>query len=230
MQSLVLSLVLRLALDPDFFWTLAFSRFFSPRQKRCRVFTSGHSPPMAEVAAERTEATAAKQAMDVPPVFRAVLDACSTVALEYPLGAREQVLQSALEAELQSRHLVVRREVPVPIIHRGIPLGHDARGREDLVVLHDDLYVILELKQGKRLEQKDFAQLYRYMHMRAAETRSVHGLLVLFGDTHTEAWYARHEPGHIARVRLMHAELAPVSVVTHDAFEFFGRERDAASP
>ena len=177
---------------------------------------------MAEVATERTEATAAKQAIDVPPVFRAVLDACSTVALEYPLGAREQVLQSALEAELQSRHLVVRREVPVPIIHRGIPLGHDARGREDLVVLHDDLYVILELKQGKRLEQKDFAQLYRYMHMRAGETRSVHGLLVLFGDTHTEAWYARHEPGHIARVRLMHAELAPVSVVTHDAFDFFG--------
>jgi GxxExxY protein len=162
-------------------------------------------------------------AIDVPLVFRAILDACSTVALEYPLGAREQVLQSALEAELQSRNLVVRREVPVPIIHRGLPLGHDARGREDLVVLHENLYVILELKQGKRLEQKDFAQLYRYMHMRAGETRSVHGLLVLFGDTHTEAWYARHEPGHIARVRLMHAELAPVSVVTHDAFEFSAR-------
>ena len=156
----------------------------------------------------------------VPRVVSTILEACAEVAREFPLGAREQVVQSALEAELQSRGLTVRREVPVPIIHRGLPLGHDARGREDLVVLDGGKYVILELKQGKRLEQKDFAQLYRYMHARKGERWSVHGMLVLFGDTHTEAWYARHEPGHIARVRLMHAELAPVSVVTLDAFDF----------
>lgn len=156
----------------------------------------------------------------VPPVVSTILDACAEVAREYPLGAREQVVQSALEAELQARSLTVRREVPFPIIHRGLPLGHDARGREDLVVLDGGKYVILELKQGKRLEPKDFAQLYRYMHARRGERWSVHGVLVLFGDAHTEAWYARCGLDSISRVRLAHTELAVPAVVTHDSFEF----------
>ena len=156
----------------------------------------------------------------VPRVVSTILEACAEVAREFPLGAREQVVQSALEAELQSRGLTVRREVPVPIIHRGLPLGHDARGREDLVVLDGGKYVILELKQGKRLEQKDFAQLYRYMHARQGERWSVHGMLVLFGDTHTEAWYARCGLDSISRVRLAHTEVPAPAVVTHDAFEF----------
>ena len=156
----------------------------------------------------------------VPRVARTILESIAEVARAYPLGAREQVVQSALEAELQARNLTVRREVPVPILHRGLPLGHDARGREDLVVLDGGMYVILELKQGKRLEQKDFAQLYRYMHARQGEHWSVHGMLVLFGDAHTEAWYARCGLDSISRVRLAHAEVPPPLVVTHDAFEF----------
>jgi GxxExxY protein len=159
-------------------------------------------------------------ALVVPLVARTILEAVAEVARAYPLGAREQVVQSALEAELQARNLTVRREVPVPIIHRGLPLGHDARGREDLVVLDGGMYVILELKQGKRLEPKDFSQLYRYMHARAGERWSVHGLLVLFGDAHTEAWYARSGLDSIDRVRVAYAELPAPAVVTHDAFEF----------
>ena len=155
--------------------------------------------------------------MDVHPVALTIVEACRLVAAEFPLGAREQVVQSALEAELQLARLTVRREVPVPILYRDMPLGHDARGREDLVVIDGDAYVILELKQGKRLEPKDFQQLYRYMTTRAREGRQVHGMLVLFGETHTEVWYARIAET-IERVLLFTCECAATPVVTHQEY------------
>ena len=160
--------------------------------------------------------------MEVHPVALTIVEACRLVAAEFPLGAREQVVQSALEAELQLARLTVRREVPVPIIYRDMPLGHDARGREDLVVIDGDAYFILELKQGARLAPKDFQQLYRYMIQRTRERRHVHGMLVLFGETHTEVWYARAGET-IERVMLLSSECAATPVVTHQEYTVTAR-------
>lgn len=160
--------------------------------------------------------------MEVPRTAVRVAEACATVAAAFPLGAREQVLQSALEAELQLAHMTVRREVPVPIVYRSMPLGHDARGREDLVVLENDDYFILELKQSKRLEQKDFAQMFRYMRAREQLGPRVHGVLVLFGETATEVWYARGAYSATGttfeRVRILATEHCEPRVVTHEGF------------
>jgi RecB family endonuclease NucS len=115
--------------------------------------------------------------------------------------------------------LLTRRELAVPVTYASTPLGHDARGREDLVVLGADDHVIIEIKQARRLEEKDFLQLYRYIDSRAPATaRAVHGLLVLFGDTRDEAWYARVEAGVVHRVLLRLVELPARAVRTYDAF------------
>lgn len=155
--------------------------------------------------------------LDVPATVIRVASACSAVRAGCRFGGREQVFQSALEAELQSRRMVTRRELVMPVHYAGVPLGHDVRGREDLVVLEEGAHVIVEIKQARRLEQKDFCQLYRYLDNRRG-VPAVHGMLVLFGDVHDEAWYARlDEDGTVHRAELFRVPVEAPTVVTYES-------------
>jgi GxxExxY protein len=156
--------------------------------------------------------------LDVPPTVLRVAGACTAVRAGCRFGGREQVFQSALEAELQSMHFVTRRELVMPVLYAGVPLGHDVRGREDLVVLDDGAHIIVEIKQARRLEQKDFFQLYRYLENRRG-TPAVHGLLLLFGDVHDEAWYVRlDDSGIVHRTELFRAPVEQPCVVTYESY------------
>ena len=157
-------------------------------------------------------------ALDVPPTVFRVAGACAAVRAGCRFGGRELVFQSALEAELQSMSIATRRELVTPVLYRGVPLGHDVRGREDLVALEDGAHIIIEIKQARRLEQKDFMQLYRYLENRRG-TSAVHGVLVLFGDVHDEAWYVRlDDDGGVHRAELFRVPVEPPTVVTYESY------------
>lgn len=156
--------------------------------------------------------------LDVPVAVMRVAGACTAVRAGCRFGGREQVFQSALEAELQSRRMATRRELVMPVLYAGVPLGHDVRGREDLVVLEDGAHVIVEIKQARRLEQKDFLQLYRYLENRRVGGVAAHGMLILFGDVHDEAWYARlDDDGTVHRAELFRVPVEPPAVVTYES-------------
>jgi GxxExxY protein len=160
----------------------------------------------------------AERAVDVPPAVLRVVSACTAVRNGCRFGGREAVFQSALEAELQSRRMLTRRELAVPVLYAGVPLGHDVRGREDLVVLEDGAHIIIEIKQARRLEPKDFLQLYRYLDGHRGAP-AVHGMLVLFGDVHDEAWYARlDEDGTVHRAELFRVPVEQPTVVTYASY------------
>ena len=161
-------------------------------------------------------------ALEVPPTVLRIAGACAAVRAGCRFGGRELVFQSALEAELQSMSIATRRELVTPVLYRGVPLGHDVRGREDLVALDDGAHIIVEIKQARRLEQKDFMQLYRYLENRRGAVGvadAVHGMLVLFGDVHDEAWYVRlDDDGGVHRAELFRAPVEPPAVVTYEAY------------
>jgi GxxExxY protein len=163
-------------------------------------------------------ASVGASALEVPQTVLRIAGACTAVRAGCRFGGRELVFQSALEAELQSMSIATRRELVTPVLYRGVPLGHDVRGREDLVALDDGAHIIIEIKQARRLEPKDFMQLYRYLENRRGAP-AVHGVLVLFGDVHDEAWYVRlDDDGCVHRAELFRVPVEPPSVVTYDSY------------
>jgi GxxExxY protein len=158
-------------------------------------------------------------ALDVPSIALGLVEACREVRRAAPFGGREAVFSSMLEEEARRRGYATRREVARGIAYRGAALGNGALHREDLVVSDASEMVVVELKVAKRVEPRDMHQLYRYLVGRYESGELAHGLVVAFGETHDEAWYARVDATGVHRVRLMLDELTPCPVRTYAAFE-----------
>jgi GxxExxY protein len=86
-------------------------------------------------------------------------------------GYSENVCRNALVVELQFLHIAVAREVPIEVVHRGVPIG---RFRLDLVV---DECVLVEVKATKGLIDADRRQIQSYLKATPIEV----GLLFNFG-------------------------------------------------
>jgi GxxExxY protein len=160
------------------------------------------------------------RALDVPSIVLGLVEACREVRRAAPFGGREAVFGSMLEEEARRRGYATRREVARGVAYRGVWLGNGALHREDLVVSDATDVVVVELKVAKRVEPRDMHQLYRYLLGRHEGGEAAHGLVVAFGETHDEAWYARVDAAGVHRVRLMHEALTPRwPVRTYTAFE-----------
>ena len=75
-------------------------------------------------------------------------------------GMLESVYEVCLEYELQQRKLKVARQVPLPVVYRGVQL--DGGFRVDLLV--EDL-VIVELKAVETVEPVHRAQILSYLRL-----------------------------------------------------------------
>ncbi|QQL45558.1 GxxExxY protein [Sulfuriroseicoccus oceanibius] len=105
-------------------------------------------------------------------ISKEVVDAAVKVHTELGPGLLESVYEVVLAKELELRGLKVQRQVPVPIIYRGVKL--DEAFRADLVV---EGKVILELKSVEALSRVHYKQLFTYMKLRGARL----GLVLNFG-------------------------------------------------
>jgi GxxExxY protein len=86
-------------------------------------------------------------------------------------GMLESVYELCLEYELQQRKLEVARQLPLPVIYRGIQL--DGGYRIDLMV---EGLVIVELKAVEKIEPIHRAQLLSYLRLAKRQV----GLLLNF--------------------------------------------------
>ena len=91
-----------------------------------------------------------------------VVDAGLTVHRALGPGLLESVYEHCLVHELQSRGLVVRRQVPLPIVYTGARL--DAGYRLDLVV--EDV-IIIEIKSVEASSRLYEAQILTYLKLSA---------------------------------------------------------------
>ena len=88
-------------------------------------------------------------------------------------GYSESICRNALAVELQGRGLRIAREVPLEVVHRGVPMG---TFRLDLIV---EERVIVEVKATKGLNDADRRQIQNYLKACPIEV----GLLLNFGPT-----------------------------------------------
>lgn len=88
-------------------------------------------------------------------------------------GLLESVYEEALCYELQLRGLKVERQLPVPIIYKGVTLKNDLK----LDLLIED-QIIIELKSVEDIKPVFFKQLKTYMRL----TNKHLGFLVNFGE------------------------------------------------
>lgn len=106
-------------------------------------------------------------------IAKAALDAAYLVHNALGPGLLESVYEVALAYELQDRGYKVRRQVPIPIVYRGIKFEEGFRA--DLVV---EGLVIIELKSIDCLNPVHAKQLLT--QLRLADKRL--GLLINFGS------------------------------------------------
>ena len=85
-------------------------------------------------------------------------------------GFLESVYEEALSAELQMRGVPFERQVPAPVVYKGVVVGE---GRLDMVVRNT---VIVELKTVEALTQIHTAQLLSYRKATGCQL----GLLINF--------------------------------------------------
>lgn len=86
-------------------------------------------------------------------------------------GLPESLCANAFAVELQARHIVFQREVPLEVVYRGVPVG---LFRADFIV--EDA-VIVEVKCTRELTEGAEAQLLNYLRVSKYEV----GLLLHFG-------------------------------------------------
>lgn len=98
--------------------------------------------------------------MELNRVGDIILDGAFKVHSQLGPGLLESAYQACLLHELQSRDLVVKREVPVPIAYDGLKL--DVGFRVDLLV-NDK--VVVELKAVDKLLPIHMAQVLTYLKL-----------------------------------------------------------------
>lgn len=108
-------------------------------------------------------------------VARQIVDAAMKVHTQLGPGLLETVYEGALLQELTKRGLRVAKQVGIPVIYDGIPLGDGFRA--DLVV---EGKVIVELKSLEAVPSVAYKILLSYL--RLADVRL--GLLINFREEH----------------------------------------------
>ena len=106
------------------------------------------------------------------PETYAIIGAAIEVHKVLGQGFLEPVYQAALQVEFDRRGIVYRREVDVPVLYKGEPLGCSYRAdfaRNDTI--------IVELKAIKKLSEIEQAQIINYLRA----TGLTKGLLLNFG-------------------------------------------------
>ena len=89
-----------------------------------------------------------------------VVDAALAVHIALGPGLLESTYEACLAWELRSRGLVVRRQLPLPVVYRGVQM--EAAYRLDMVV---DGIIVIELKTVTRLLPVHEAQLLSYLRL-----------------------------------------------------------------
>ena len=97
----------------------------------------------------------------------AFFSAYTSIGFGYP----ENICRNALTVELQHLCIPFSREVPIEVVHRGVPLG---LFRIDLII---DNRIVVELKASQRLTDADRRQIRSYLKATSYDV----GLLLNFG-------------------------------------------------
>jgi len=90
----------------------------------------------------------------VEHIGKIIVDAAFAVHYDLGPGLLEKVYEKCMVEELRQRHIYVERQVPVPIIYKGIDISEDLR--IDILVEQE---IILELKAVEILHPVFDAQL-----------------------------------------------------------------------
>ena len=93
-------------------------------------------------------------------IGRAAVDAAVQVHGEIGSGLLERVYEVVIATELRERGLMVERQVPVPLVHRGVRF--DEGFRMDLLV---EARVVIELKCIDHLNNAHRKQLLTYLRL-----------------------------------------------------------------
>lgn len=112
--------------------------------------------------------------MDENGIGRIVVDAAVRVHRELGPGLLESVYEAVLAKELEERGLRVERQVPVPIVYRG--LRFDEGFRADIIV---DGKVVLELKAVEQTQRVHSKQVFTYLKLKGLRL----GFLLNFGSS-----------------------------------------------
>ena len=98
--------------------------------------------------------------MDENQIGKIVVDAAIQIHRELGPGLLESVYSVVLTKELEARGLEVEREVPVPIMYRGVQFNEGSRA--DVLI---EGCVILELKSVEQLSKIHAKQLLTYLKL-----------------------------------------------------------------
>lgn len=91
---------------------------------------------------------------------RTIIGAAIDIHRKFGPGLLEKTYEVCLEAELRHRGLRVRRQVPLPVVHRDVRL--DCGYRLDMLV---EETVVVELKAVEKLAPVHVSQLMTYLRL-----------------------------------------------------------------
>jgi GxxExxY protein len=112
---------------------------------------------------------------EIELLFKSILDICFKVHTQYGPGMLEGFYESVLCHELSKAGIPHERQVPVKVMHDGIPMGI---GYKIDILVADE--IIIELKSIRMLTEADHKQIIT--QLKTADKRL--GLLVNFGEAH----------------------------------------------
>jgi GxxExxY protein len=142
-------------------------------------------------------------------IGRIVVDSAVRLHKELGPGLLESVYEVLLARELESAGLEVRRQVPVPIRHKGVTF--DEGFRADMIV---NRKVILELKSVERTSRAHMKQVLTYVRLAGLKL----GFLLNFGEVLMKDGIVRLVNG-----RLEEGPAAPAAAVAQGAGANCGR-------
>lgn len=96
----------------------------------------------------------------VERIGKSIIDASFTVHNNLGPGLLEKVYEKCMVEELRERKIYVERQVPVPIVYKGVDIDEELR--IDLLVEHE---IIVELKAVELLHPVFEAQLLTYLKL-----------------------------------------------------------------
>lgn len=105
-----------------------------------------------------------------------IIGAAIEVHRELGCGLKEEAYEAALYWELQQRGLAVKRQVPCPVVYKGVVLSESDEHPKRIDLLVEDR-VIVELKAVPRTDSLFFSQCLTYLRMLNLEV----GLVLNFG-------------------------------------------------
>ena len=160
----------------------------------------------------------------VPQFIKSISVIAKSVRLANPFGGKESHFQAMLEKEIQNTKNSVLSEVVQPIHFKPVNKNNDILpygiyGREDLMIPNQNC--IIELKSTKKLREKDFLQLFRYMTERniSGWGLDTHGMLINFGHDDIDIWYSSYDTeSRMFRINILKEEIPPLEhyVDTYD--------------